>query len=530
MVAPAANGGADQAQRRSQGFFGFAEMDPGRPAVVDPGGAAVSYGDLVTRVNQVSHGLRQIGLRPGDKVAAVLANSVDFLVLLLATGQLGIVLVPVNWHLTAPEIGYLLSDSGASVLVAGAEFAASAAVAAAGAGLPAERRYAAPAAPGFQPLAALAAGQPGERPQQRAFAYPMLYTSGTTGRPKGVEREMVDADPDDVCALIAAALTAVLGVPQGNGVHLVTAPMYHASPGTHALYAMHLGHTVVLSPRFDPVTVLDLIRRHRVTNTFMVPTMFHRLLALPAQVRAVADTSSLRQVMHAAAACPMADKRKMIEWLGPVLVEYYGSTESAIVVAADSHQWLAHPGTVGRPVLGIDIKILDEAGHELPAGSPGLIYASVADKFEYHKDPAKTAASKRGGYYTPGDIGYLDADGYLFLCDRRSDLIISGGVNIYPAEVEAAILEHPSVADVAVFGVPDAEWGQRVVALVQPAESAAPSARLASAILAHCAGRLARFKHPRTLEFTPLLPRTPTGKLSRSRLRETYLARPLAKE
>ncbi len=525
VVAPEAGaGGTATAQGRC--FFEIAAADPRRLAVIEAGGGAVTYGDLLARVNQVSHGLVRLGLRARDTIAMVLKNSADFLVAQLATGQLGIVLVPVNWHFTVPEISYLLTDSGASAVVAGACFAATAAAAAQAAGLPADRRFAVPAAPGFLPFTELAAGQPQTRPAARAFAHPMLYTSGTTGRPKGVERAVLEADPDDICALVAAALTAVLGLDPGSGVHLVTAPMYHASPGTHALYALHLGHTVVISPKFDGVTALDLVRRYGVTNTFMVPTMFHRLLALPEDVRAAADTSTLRQVMHAAAACPVADKRKMIDWLGPVLVEYYGSTESAIVVAADSAQWLAHPGTVGRPVLGIDIKIFDDEGKELPPGVPGMIYASVADGFEYHGDPAKTAASRRGRYYTPGDIGYLDEDGYLYLCDRRSDMIISGGVNIYPAEVEAVLLEHPAVADAAVFGVPDPEWGQQVTALVQPEDAVPPSGELAAAILAHCDGRLARFKHPRTLEFRSQLPRTPTGKLSRGRLREEYLAEP----
>ncbi len=523
MAVPEAGGAGGTATASGRCFVEIAAADPRRLAVIDAGGGAVTYGDLLARVNQVSHGLRQLGLRRRDRLAMVLDNSVDFLVLQLATGQLGIVLVPVNWHFTVPEITYVLTDSGASAVIAGASFAATVTAAAQAAGLPPDRRYAVPAAPGFVPFTDLSAGQPPTRPGDRAFANPMLYTSGTTGRPKGVERAVLEADPDDICALVAAAFTAVLGLEPGSGVHLVTAPMYHASPGTHAHYALHLGHTVVISPKFDGVTLLELVRRYQVTNTFMVPTMFHRLLALPQEVRAAADTSTLRQVMHAAAACPVADKRRMIDWLGPVLVEYYGSTESAIVVVADSAQWLAHPGTVGRPVLGIDIKILDDGGNELPPGAQGLIYASVADRFEYHQDPTKTAASRRGGYYTPGDIGYLDSDGYLYLCDRRSDVIISGGVNIYPAEVEAVLLEHPAVADAAVFGVPDAEWGHLVTALVQPEDGVTPSEELAAAILAHCDSQLARFKHPRRLEFRAL-PRTPTGKLSRARLRDEYLA------
>ncbi len=516
-------GVADDVWAAGRCFFEIAAADPARLAIIDPGGGAVTYGGLLARVNQLSHGLLEVGLRPRDTLASVLGNGVDFLVLQLACSQLGIVLVPVNWHFTVPEISYLLRDSGASAVVAGAEHAATAAAAAQAAGLPAQRLYAVPEAPGLRPLSDLVAGQPDTRPDGRAFSHPMLYTSGTTGRPKGVARAVLETDPDGVYALIAAALADVLGLEPGSGVHLVTAPMYHASPGTHAVYALHLGHTVVISPKFDGVTALELVRRYGVTNTFMVPTMFHRLLALPEETRAAADTSTLRQVMHAAAACPVADKHKMIDWLGPVLVEYYGSTESAILVAADSHEWLAHPGTVGRPVLGIDVKILDDEGNDMPPGTPGMIYASVASAFEYHKDAVKTEASRRGGYYTPGDIGYLDADGYLYLCDRRSDLIISGGVNIYPAEVEAVLFEHPAVADAVVFGVPDPEWGHRVTALVQPAEGVPPSDELATAILGHCDGRLARFKHPRTLEFRAMLPRTPTGKLSRSRMREEYL-------
>jgi acyl-CoA synthetase (AMP-forming)/AMP-acid ligase II len=554
----------------SSGFFHIAADDPQRLAVIGPDGGTVTYGELSRQVNQVSHGLREIGLATGDTLAVVLGNSREFLVLQLSAGQLGIVLVPVNWHFTVPEISHLLADSGTRAIVTGARFAATVAEAADTVGLEHKNRFvvadvedlggrdgggdgapsedALPARgdgpsprptqpPGgpasvstsrrtpeaFRPFGELAAGHTDARPEGRAFAHPMLYTSGTTGRPKGVERGVLEADPDGITALIADTLAAVLGLTPGTGVHLVTAPMYHASPGTHALYALHLGHTVVISPKFDAVTVLDLVRRHGVTNTFMVPTMFHRLLALPEKVRAAADTSTLRQVMHAAAACPAADKHKMIDWLGPVLIEYYGSTESAIVVVADSHEWLAHPGTVGHPVLGIDIKILDDQGAELPPGTPGMIYASVADGFVYHKDPAKTRASRRGAYYTPGDIGYLDSDGYLYLCDRRSDLIISGGVNIYPAEVEAALFEHPAVADAVVFGVPDPEWGHVVTALIQPADGAVPSDELRAELLRHCKARLARFKHPRTLEFRSALPRTPTGKLSRARVREEYL-------
>jgi long-chain acyl-CoA synthetase len=301
--------------------------------------------------------------------------------------------------------------------------------------------------------------------------------------------------------------------------------MYHSAPCAHAQFALHLGHTVVITPRFDPVHILELIELHRVSNAMMVPTMFHRMLQLPADVRAKYDVSSLRQVIHTAAACPVSVKQQIMDWWGPVLYEYYGSTESTIAFSVKPHDWLARPGTVGRPAPTFEAKIFDDSGAELPPGEPGMIYVkSSMGSFEYRKDPAKTAASKRGEWYAPGDIGYLDEDGYLFLCDRRTDLIVSGGVNIYPAEIEAALLEHPAVADVAVIGVPDEEWGHNVVALVQPAEGIEPGPELTAELMEHCGPRIARFKHPKVIEYREVLPRTPTGKLSRSKVRADYLA------
>ncbi|WP_157246142.1 AMP-binding protein [Nonomuraea typhae] len=473
------------------GFYAIAAADPGRVAVIDVDGTAVSYGDLLARVNQVSHGLRARGLNTGDVVAGILRNGADPLVMLMATGQIGLYYVPVNWHLTEPETDYILRDCEAKVVV----------------------REAAD-------VAALAEGQPSGEPEERTSGAVMWYTSGTTGFPKGVQRPLAGAEPEAVVPLYTWFLGEVCDLRPGAGVHLVTSPMYHSSPCGHSQFALHLGHTVVITPRFEPEPILALVEQYKVTNAMMVPTMFHRMLQLPEDVRRKYDLSSLAQVVHTAAACPVAVKQAIMDWWGPVLYEYYGSTESTVAFFVKPHDWLARPGTVGRPAPTFEAVILDETGGELPPGEPGMIYVkSAINTFEYRKDPAKTAASMRGEWYAPGDIGYLDEDGFLFLCDRRTDLIVSGGVNIYPAEIEAAILEHPAVADVAVIGVPDEEWGHNVVALVQPGGPVT-----AEALLDHLGPRLARFKHPKVIEFRETLPRTPTGKLSRGKVREDYLA------
>ncbi|MGV9374803.1 AMP-binding protein [Nonomuraea sp. NPDC003707] len=486
------------------GFYAIAAADPDRLAVIDSDGTRTSYGELLARVNQVSHGLRARGLGTGDVVAGVLPNGIDAIVMVMATAQIGLYYVPINWHLTASEVAYILADCDAKVVVTGPDHAV----------------------PGGEiGTAGLAEGQPADTPGERTSGAVMWYTSGTTGFPKGVQRPLPGVAPEQMVPAYQWFLGEVVDLKPGDDVHLVTSPMYHSAPCAHTQFALHLGHTVVVAPKFEPVTILELVERYRVTNAMMVPTMFHRMLQLPEEVRGKYDVSSLRQVIHTAAACPVAVKQQIMDWWGPVLYEYYGSTESTIAFAVKPHDWLARPGTVGRPVPTFEAKIVDEDGAELPAGEPGLIYVkSAMGTFEYRKDPAKTAASMLGEWYSPGDIGYLDEDGYLFLCDRRTDLIVSGGVNIYPAEIEAALLEHPAVADVAVIGVPDEEWGHHVVALVQPAEGVTPGPGLTAELLEHCGPRIARFKHPKEIEYRSLLPRTPTGKLSRSKVREDYLS------
>jgi long-chain acyl-CoA synthetase len=305
-------------------------------------------------------------------------------------------------------------------------------------------------------------------------------------------------------------------------VHLVVSPLYHAAPGGFALATLHLGHTVVIMDRFDPETALQLIERYRVNNTHMVPTMFYRLLQLPEEVRLGADISSLRSVVHAGAPCSVELKRRMIGWLGPRIYEYYGASEGS-ASQISPQEWLEHPGSVGRPLPSVTVKIISEDGQELPPGEVGLVYfgAPGNDQFEYYKDPAKTTATRRGNLITVGDLGYLDEGGWLYLSDRRTDMILSGGVNIYPAEIETCLHAHPAIRDAAIVGVPDDHWGEAVKAVValQPGASATEQE-----LIDWCRGRIADYKRPRSVDFVPELPRDQAGKLLKRRIRAPYWA------
>ncbi|MBP2473072.1 long-chain acyl-CoA synthetase [Crossiella equi] len=507
------------------GLWNITREHPGAVAVVDPDGTEVTYAELTARADRYARGFQAHGLTPGDAVVCLLPNSADLLALYFAVIQTGLYFVPVNWHLVGPEINYIIGDSGARIVVAHERFGEAARTAAEGTAVPPDALFSVGTVEGFRPLAELGADQPPGRPENRLQGAPMLYTSGTTGRPKGVRRPLT-GEPVDEVPLRNTVFFALFDLKPFDGhVHLCGSPLYHAAVLSFGVVSVQYGHTVVLMDGWDAEGALALIERYRVTHSHVVPTQFHRWLALPAEVRAGYDLSSLRTVVHGAAPCPVETKRRMIEWLGPVVVEYYAATEGGGAVIT-SEQWLAKPGSVGLPWPGSQVRVLDEQGRDVPTGEPGLVYLQSGPKttFHYHGDEAKTRANRVGELFTMGDIGYLDADGYLYLCDRRNDMIISGGVNIYPAEIEGELACHPKVADVAVFGIPHPDWGEEVKAVVQPADGVAAGPALTEELLAWAATRLARFKLPRSVDYLDSLPRDPNGKLYKRRLREPYWA------
>jgi len=504
------------------GFWKLAEEDPGRLALVDPSGAEVTYGELFATSNRLVHGLRALGLTAGDGVAAVLPNGVEMVSLYFAAMQAGWYLTPINHHLVGPEIAYIVDDCEAGAFIGHERFGDACRAAADAFALPAARCFGVGDVAGFRPLPELTAGQPDSRPEDRSAGAPMHYTSGTTGRPKGVRRRLSGADPD-AAAGAAGFLLRLFGTqPHDGNVHLCGSPMYHTAVLAFASTALHLGHPVVLMDRWTPELMLELIERHRVTHSHMVPTQFHRLLAVPDETRRGFDMSSLRSMVHAAAPCPVEIKHRMLDWWGPVVYEYYAATEGGGTVVTPQ-QWLERPGTVGLPWPASEIRILDDDGGDLATGEVGTVYMRLGQgDFEYFKDSEKTAANRTAGFFTVGDVGYLDEDGYLFLCDRRSDMIISGGVNIYPAEIEGALLTHPKVADAAVFGIPHDDWGEEIKAVIEPAPGVDPGEALTDDLLAHCSERLARFKLPRSIDYVAELPRDPNGKLYKRKLRDPY--------
>jgi len=514
------------------GAWALATQRPGRTALIGPDGQRVTFGELGERVSQLTRALLELGLAHGDTVASIQHNGVGHFEVMLAATQAGLYAVPVSTHLTPPEASYIIKDCGARVVIASHDLAARLRPAAAdlpehlvtvGGPVTGWTDYDALLAAGAQLLAA------GGPVAARTAGAAMLYTSGTSGRPKGVQRALWAVSPEIAVSGMLPFLQR-FGFSPGRGVHLVCAPLYHSAPMTFSLNLLHLGHAVVILEKFDAQAVLGAIAAHRVTSTHLVPTHVHRLLALPPATRAAHDTSSLEIVLVAGAPFPVHEKKALLDWLGPVVWEYLAATEGVSSVVSPQEA-SARPGTVGRPAPGM-VLLLDDDGGEVPPGEAGTIWFQTGlARFEYHGDPDKTAKSVRAdGFATVGDIGRLDADGYLYLLDRRSDLIISGGVNVYPAEVEQWLLTHDAVADAAVIGLPDPDWGVVVTAVVELHDGVAAPAELdrgergkselERSLDEHCRAGLAGPKCPRRYEFRAALPRTPTGKLLRRALRD----------
>ena len=494
----------------------FAEAAPDRPAVVMADGRALTYRELEQLSNQLAHRFRAHGLRRGDHIALLLENRPELFAVMWAAQRAGLYYTPCSTRLTAGEAQHIVRDCGARALVSSPALRPVAdAVDAPDVTL---RLLVEGEASGWEPLAAATAGRPTSPIEDQAEGADMLYSSGTTGRPKGVKPPL----PTEPFPHADVGLAQLFGL-GADTVFLSPAPLYHAAPLRFSMLVHRVGGTVVVQERFDAEELLALIARHRVTFAQLVPTMFVRLLKLPAEVREAADVSSLRAVVHAAAPCPVEVKERMMAWWGPLVHEYYSGTEGNGFVYCDPEGWLAHKGSVGRS-LGGPVHILDDDGNEVPTGETGLVYFERSD-FEYHNDPDTTRGSRdpQGrGWTTLGDIGRLDEDGYLYLTDRRAFTIISGGVNVYPREAEDVLVLHPAVADVAVFGIPDDEMGEQVHAVVAPAPGVEPSDRLAAELIAYCRDRLAHYKCPRSLSFRAELPRAATGKLYKRQLRDEF--------
>jgi long-chain acyl-CoA synthetase len=505
-----------------------AAADPDRPAIVmAAGGVTVTYAQLDGESARLARAWRAAGLGPGDGVALLVENHPRFLVAAWAAQRSGLYFTPISTQLGAAEVGYILADSGASVVIASARTAAVAAEAAAGLQAPLRMRLsvdavAADGPSGFIGWDAAVAGQPGEPLAGETEGADMVYSSGTTGRPKGIRRPLT-GEPYGTPPRRLAAMVDLYGFGP-DAVYLSPAPLYHAGPLRFAMTVQRLGATVVVMDRFDAEAALDALERHRVTHSFWVPTMFVRLLRLPPTARDGRDLSAHRVALHGGAPCPVEVKHRMMGWWGPVLHEFYGGSEGAAHVVCSPDEWLARPGTVGRSLRG-PVHVLADDGSELPPGAIGEIWFEGGQAFEYHNDPAKTAGTRTAdGWTTLGDIGYVDDDGYLFLTDRKAFTIVSGGVNIYPQEAENVLAGHPAVADVAVFGVPNAEFGEEVKAVVVPVDPARAAPDFGAELVRFCRERLAAYKCPRSVDFRLEVPRGDNGKLYKRALRDEYWA------
>jgi long-chain acyl-CoA synthetase len=504
------------------GFWKLAQEGPSKFALAAPDGREWTRGELLADVNRIGHGLRALGLSNGDCVAMVMQNCAEVFQVHLAITQLGMYLTPINHHLTGPEIAYIIGDSGAKVFIGSERFGAVCREAADEAGLSAEHRFSIGTIDGFRPFNELMEGQPATLPEDRLAGQVMNYTSGTTGKPKGVRRPLAEISPDLVGAMTTGFLAMFDLQPEDDNVHICGSPLYHTAVLVFSSASFHMGHAVVLMDKWTPEEMMRLIDKYHVTHSHMVPTQFHRLLQLPAETRAKYDVSSLRSMVHAAAPCPVETKWKMLEWWGDTIYEYYAATEGGGTLAKPD-EWKKHPGTVGKAWPTAEIRIYDDDRNVLGAGEIGTVYMKLGQAdFEYKDAKQKTRDNRIENFFTVGDIGELDEEGYLFLRDRKADMIISGGANIYPAEIEAELIQHPKVADVAVFGIPHDDWGEEVKAVIEPVAGVEGGDALTDEILEWAASRLARFKTPKSIDYMPELPRDPNGKLYKRKLRDPY--------
>ena len=500
-----------------------AASTPDKPALImGASGEIVTYAELDRRSNQLARLWRDHGLSPGDHVAIFSENQPHYLEVMWAALRSGLYITTINSYLSAEEVAYILDDSGSRSLVttsAKADVAVEALRDATGVTLP---LLIGDDGGRFESYLDAVAAMPAERLDEEPAGEMMLYSSGTTGRPKGIKRPL-SGNSIDQGMMIAALLGGVFGM-DADTVYLSPAPLYHSAPIGFNLGVQSLGGTTVIMEKFDPEDALRLIEEHRATHSQWVPTMFVRMLKLPEEKRLASDVSSMQVAVHAAAPCPVEVKQQMMDWWGPVLWEYYAGTELNGFCLAKPEEWLERPGTVGKPLIG-EIHILDDEGNELPPGEAGTIYFGGGPPYEYHNAPEKTESSKdpKGhGWTTLGDVGYLDEDGWLFLTDRKAFMIISGGVNIYPQEIEDCLVMHPKVADVAVFGIPDEDMGESVMAAVQPAEGADAGPELEAELRAFTREHIAHYKCPKRFELLDELPRLPTGKLYKRKLRDQY--------
>jgi len=504
-------------------FWAMARNHPTAIAVVEDDDTQITFGILHARANQLVHGLRKLGLTRGDGIALVLENEGAVYELFMAATQAGLYVTPINPKLAPPEILYVLKNSEAKAVFVTPTLTEPVQRALLDGPVPPEARFATGALAGFRDYASFRDGESAAEPSDRSAGTMMTYTSGTTGQPKGVRRPLPDGTPEEMGERYTTMLRLFGLLPRDQNVHIVGSPLYHTAVLSFSTNHLHLGHTIVLMKKWDPERMLQKIARHRVTCSHMVPTQFSRLLSLPSEVKSRYDLSSLRFMVHSAAPCPVPVKWSMLAWWGDVIYEYYAASEGGGTLATPS-DWKRKPGTVGHAWPFSQIQVRADDGSVLGPSQIGTVYMKMGEgrAFEYFKDPSKTDNAYRDAFFTVGDAGYLDEDGFLFLCDRKADMIISGGVNIYPAEIEAVLITHPSVRDVAVFGVPHDDWGEEVKAVIELEPGIEPSALVTRQLLAHCAENLAKYKWPKTLDYTQALPREENGKLLKRKLRDPY--------